>query len=441
MNEDANGNAGDLSAVLSRLDILGERMERMERELVAIKSGVDQTHQRAATMLYAFIMSRMSPKLLEQLIPRLDESSFTDDPWSMTGAGASRPAKWLRESVARALMNTGHSLTAIPFEQSRRLIRKAIDTTTQEERGHIFNYYFLHLLFLGIYTWERMLPECEDYEHNAGQWRPGQEYAWCVCIAAHGENGDMRKAAELAETFRRHYDPNQMTLLPESAYYAVKAGVDTEQLRLAAWVFEDARKSREENLLAELLGDKSIAIVGGGPQELGKGKGREIDSHGMVIRVNHHPLPRNAADYGMKTDIFATSTATRYPSPYAENMQVSLILSRCAHWDFFPPKFGEFAKIRDRGARVIVPTQDEWARLLKPEVYCAYTAGYVTAALIKALRPDLSTDDLYGFSHLDGFRDGYHYSNRPTPYDYHNPAVWYHNMDRELKDFRVLFSR
>ena len=51
----------------------------------------------------------------------------------------------------------------------------------------------------------------------------------------------------------------------------------------------------------------SLAIVGNGPAQLGKGTGPEIDAHRHVIRMNDWKEGSRVADYGLKTTAWATT--------------------------------------------------------------------------------------------------------------------------------------
>ncbi len=72
------------------------------------------------------------------------------------------------------------------------------------------------------------------------------------------------------------------------------------------------------DLLDEANGD--IAIVGNGPQELGRGLGAQIDSHGMVVRFNTYSTAfPQSHDYGTKTDLWVRMPATGYVKTEMEN--------------------------------------------------------------------------------------------------------------------------
>lgn len=68
-------------------------------------------------------------------------------------------------------------------------------------------------------------------------------------------------------------------------------------------------------MFTELLdaADGDIAIVGNGPQELGRGQGTDIDAHNMVVRFNTYSTAfPQLHDYGAKTDLWVRMPATGY---------------------------------------------------------------------------------------------------------------------------------
>jgi hypothetical protein len=76
-----------------------------------------------------------------------------------------------------------------------------------------------------------------------------------------------------------------------------------ESIAMSAFV---AKKLGENQThLASLFDGKTIAVVGNGPSELGKGLGELIDAHDMVIRFNNFSTQGFATDYGCRTDIWA----------------------------------------------------------------------------------------------------------------------------------------
>lgn len=59
-----------------------------------------------------------------------------------------------------------------------------------------------------------------------------------------------------------------------------------------------------EELFIDYIKNKTIAVVGNGPGEIGKKKGAEIDSHDIVIRFNNFNTTTHCIDYGKKTTVW-----------------------------------------------------------------------------------------------------------------------------------------
>jgi hypothetical protein len=53
-----------------------------------------------------------------------------------------------------------------------------------------------------------------------------------------------------------------------------------------------------------MIAGKHVAIVGNGPQAIGKGKGAEIDAADIVVRFNGYQTKGYEEDYGTRTDIW-----------------------------------------------------------------------------------------------------------------------------------------
>ncbi len=84
--------------------------------------------------------------------------------------------------------------------------------------------------------------------------------------------------------------------------FAVENGYNNVDIEKATIVYEQLLR----NIITfkNLVKDKSVAVVGNGPSEIGKRKGNEIDSHDLVIRVNNYDTQNYIEDYGQKTDIW-----------------------------------------------------------------------------------------------------------------------------------------
>ncbi|MBR4106345.1 MAG: glycosyltransferase family 29 protein [Alphaproteobacteria bacterium] len=77
-------------------------------------------------------------------------------------------------------------------------------------------------------------------------------------------------------------------------------------IKKSAFIFE--KMKTYQNNFIHYLKKKTIAVVGNSPNLIGTGKGREIDKHDVVFRMNAFDLPLQfKSDLGSKTNIFVTN--------------------------------------------------------------------------------------------------------------------------------------
>ena len=181
-------------------------------------------------------------------------------------------------------------------------------------------------------------------------------------------------------------------------------------------------KCHEDRAFDRLLEGKSIAVVGNGPSEVGKGLGTEIDSHDLVIRINNFKVSGFSADYGSRCDVWmkggAADVSHDFPLKdqssglkavlYTEDIVNEGMLGQNADW----PK-------REMEAGLIVDYLDKGERAtLMAKLDCRPSSG---AFLIDRLRRIKGVIvDVYGFAFLDerqvdasnGFE---HYAKDSTP--------------------------
>ena len=86
--------------------------------------------------------------------------------------------------------------------------------------------------------------------------------------------------------------------------------------RISYIVTVHLRKHRADNFLKDIVNGKSIAIVGNGPQQIGKNTGNEIDSADIVIRFNEFEITGYEKDYGEKVDIWFVGGFGKYNKEY-----------------------------------------------------------------------------------------------------------------------------
>ena len=78
-----------------------------------------------------------------------------------------------------------------------------------------------------------------------------------------------------------------------------------EKINTSAACYRMLKKAESRKEFPKLYG-KTVAVVGNGPSQLGKGTGPEIDRHDIVIRFNTYTIDETfCSDYGTKISIWA----------------------------------------------------------------------------------------------------------------------------------------
>jgi hypothetical protein len=215
-----------------------------------------------------------------------------------------------------------------------------------------------------------------------------------------------------------------------------------EKLKMFAKVFNALKNNMKNNIVKKFVTRKSIAVVGNGPQELGKKNGTKIDSHDAVVRFNCFSTDKQfIIDYGEKTDIHVFSMICAI-----HNIRESLGIFAIAEDPYlcsYPQDFVKFIYTS-------VPL-DKLAFISTPEVmggvYKDYCIIYPSSGartiyyLKKVLRTKLYRNDLFGIALSSGGVEDGHYYNKDDegPSNLRNFFEKWHNMYAEYEMYRHLF--
>lgn len=123
------------------------------------------------------------------------------------------------------------------------------------------------------------------------------------------QNNKFEKALELLNKYVSIYGTNEIWRFIEVSKFAYEHQIKDELIMKSVIIYDKLKKSREKKVFENLIKDKTVAIVGNGPSELGKNCGKEIDSHDVVIRINNYQISGYEKDYGSKTDIWIKCTS------------------------------------------------------------------------------------------------------------------------------------
>ena len=202
-------------------------------------------------------------------------------------------------------------------------------------------------------------------------------------------------------------------------------------------VINEFAKDSEKRFL-DFIKDKSIAVVGNAPNEIGKKLGKEIDSHDIVVRFNNFSTaPQFTEDYGKKTNIWAIT-------PGIENLYFS---SEFYNFDYImAPDLGfELSQQRlDIIYNYLVLGGSfhfmNSIRCRQKFNICVPSVGLYLLYYIYEYINLVDKVSLYGFSPLSAKKDIMHYFN-DDPAKTSN--LKFHDWDKEaiiLNNFRKLFE-
>ena len=214
-------------------------------------------------------------------------------------------------------------------------------------------------------------------------------------------------------------------------------GIDDPVVKRAASVYRILRDQHLSGVFLDMVKDKTIAVVGNGPSELGKGLGGEIDAHDYVIRINNHTLEGFEKDYGTKADIWVKHT-TDYIKHDVPEESIKLIMY-ASNWmrEQMPDAFMD-AILHDSKKRLV----DFCGIENRVSVSERFMIHPLTGTLVIDMlyRSEMKYADVYGFSFLETDGGGYrHYVNDMSS-EKLKKEVGVHNTDLETKYLKSLFG-
>lgn len=221
---------------------------------------------------------------------------------------------------------------------------------------------------------------------------------------------------------------------------AEKMGYTNERILKAALVFRALEKRKTK--FQKFIRGKTVALVGNGPSELGKGKGSEIDAHDIVIRMNNYQTKGHETDYGSKTDVWVRGWGGDDLLDYTSKNKY-LFAGVSGNYYFIPLYYDFQLDIlyRDLIERKIETgyiSCDLYAEL-RQTVDIHPSTGF--AILYNLLRSKCQKINLYGFSFLQEKSDGYatHYFNDRDENEARVRSSC-HSWDKESEWIRLFMS-
>lgn len=254
---------------------------------------------------------------------------------------------------------------------------------------------------------------------------------YLVYMSAVAEMGYCEQASIIYDKYSEKYGLHDLFRFIPTVYLAEYLKINDQDIDKTKYVFEKMRQNT--GAFAKLVKNKSVAVVGNAPCQLGKGTGKEIDSADIVIRFNNFSTDGYKDDYGEKTDVWVWGCGAgelgKKESDLAKNVKIMMWGPDWEHF-FVSGNYHEF--LYDLLSDEKVKTTFEFfpkenfmsLRSEIPLKFNEHPALGTTAVyyLLKYCKP--KSVKYYGFSFLtnDSGKGFTHYyeqgnENRPHPHD------------------------
>lgn len=384
-----------------------------------------------------------------------------------TFAYRQKKADWVDALADEVVDLVWHDINR-PADECLEILLKNFDFTVNKRAyvlSRIILYWTSYQARLGDFD---ILPYVEKFGRVAGSWG-GFEFTWAEGIAHLAARGREEQARALLAEHQRVYNLKALDEYLPAAAFARRCGLANERIERSAELYEIIRRSVEDQRADKVFPGRTVALVGNGPGELGRGRGREIDDHEVVVRLNtYNTAPKYHRDYGARTDAWAV--LLNYGSakmPDYSNLKY-LLLAQFPEEQRLKPEDVDFFLSCVRDGKEILCFSPAARRRCALELPKVPSSGLLTAALLKAVNPGRFTaSDIYGMSfaeparnaapgwtHYDGFENSHATFSRiykrvgwSGPDEYRAELadeylrLQFHDLEREKDYFGRLFGR
>ena len=376
----------------------------------SIKHSSQEIKTKSDTLLRYFILKEVCPGLLKSFKIDLPEVSLKLAKEMRANFSVFEHIEQIRDAYVREaevfsfLCGTECS---IPYDEIQKILYKCVSENTFH-RGWCYNTLIWQTMYQGKI--EDTIPIFEEIDRN-DLWEtlPNEILLRCISAYLYIKNVDLAK--KYLYLFIKKYGLSGIEGFYPVANLAQSCGFKSERLMRSSAIFIEMQRNLESCYFENFIKDKSVAIVGNGPQEIGTKNGKKIDSYDVVIRFNGFKCCGFEDDYGSKTTILSQSMGT--PVRNSEIFQCYLFID-----DIYA--FHMSDEITDRlydclqNGRIIFAYPTKIIQKQKEETGLkSLSSGLRMIYWVKSINPHFSVDDCFGFSFkrdkiTDG-RDWKHY--------------------------------
>ncbi len=274
---------------------------------------------------------------------------------------------------------------------------------------------------------DRLLASLQALASSKFCWLSENNKLWLLYMHILIENDIPKQVSTLAKRYTYFHKLKDIEYFPLVANYFHSHNLTNEKIEKSAFVCQKILESEKNQVFENLVKGKSIAVVGNGPYELGKKKGKEIDNHDVVIRFSNGTRKGYEEDYGAKTSVWVNTASNL---GFADYEKVDFTLSL---W-----RFDTFYFREDSGLENIYSVSDrkcqkfgkESAKYAWNELGLSYilTTGCDLIVYLYTILSSLEKVDFYGFHFLDTYNQSeQHYFYQGDILEVGN----FHNLDEE----------
>ncbi len=284
---------------------------------------------------------------------------------------------------------------------------------------------------------QELLKEFETLARSKYCWLVENNNLWLLYMQVMIENDCTDELECTIKKYMHFHNLKGVENFPVVANHFYKQGYTNERIEKSSKIFEKLKAS--EGKFAELIKGKSIAVVGNGPVEVGKGHGQEIDNHDIVIRFNEfHTEGDYAKDYGSKTDVWVNYSANQDFCNFDKNIDCKLFL-----WIFDSLYFRRDIALENMFSVIdkewdiygIDTAKEIWN---KYQFYHSPTTGFYLIMHLYNLRKTFENIDFYGFKFLETDNSSQlHYFAGDDSFEAH---PW-HNFDAEAEFLKHFINK
>jgi len=370
----------------------------------SIENAIANLNQEILDIKNMLILKELFPNAIKNSLPNyeeLEQNNYLSDALNRSYFQTSNEGSYLRkifacrlEEIARSLKSVAGGITAKQYASILGgILHSGIKIDNIEQK-------FLYTS-LASHCKDNPLYDVIKQEIHEGNFRNYGEYFWRLFLNLLIHQNDLEIAKKALKHYENKFGLNNIKNHLLLASLAYETGHKDDEFKYANTIYQSIKKSEEENLFENLITNKSIAIVGNGPQQNGKKTGKEIDSHDIVIRFNTYADDEKYfEDLGSKTDIWCNWILYPLSSHNIEKIKYIILATDIYTWQTLSPEApGLWKELYDyiqSGGKILTYPYDQRKEVL--DDIDSATSGFSMVRWIKKLKPDFKKTNCYGFS-------------------------------------------